>query len=222
MPTSQAADRVAEKLNIECFETPTGWKFFGNLLDANRVTLCGEESFGTGSNHIREKDGLWAVLFWLNILAVKQQSVSELVNQHWLTYGRNYYTRHDYEGVPTEQAEALIEQIQLQLDSLPKKQFGDRIVSYADNFSYHDPIDDSVSEKQGIRIGFVGGDRIIFRLSGTGTEGATLRVYIESYEDNAEQLNNDTQSALSDLIKLADELAKITELTGRSTPTVIT
>ena len=222
MPTSQAADRVAEKLGVECFETPTGWKFFGNLLDANRVTLCGEESFGTGSNHIREKDGLWAVLFWLNILAVKQQSVAELVNQHWLTFGRNYYTRHDYEGVPTEQAEALIEHLQLQLTTLPKQQLGERIVSYADNFSYHDPIDDSVAEKQGIRIGFEGGDRIIFRLSGTGTEGATLRVYIESYQDDPEQLNNDTQFALADLIQLADELAKIAELTGRTAPTVIT
>ena len=177
---------------------------------------------GTCFNHIREKDGLWAVLFWLNILAVKQQSVAELVNQHWLTFGRNYYTRHDYEGVPTEQAEALIEHLQLQLTTLPKQQLGERIVSYADNFSYHDPIDDSVAEKQGIRIGFEGGDRIIFRLSGTGTEGATLRVYIESYQDDPEQLNNDTQFALADLIQLADELAKIAELTGRTAPTVIT
>lgn len=222
MPTSQAADRVAEKLGIEAYETPTGWKFFGNLLDANRVTLCGEESFGTGSNHIREKDGLWAVLFWLNILAVKQQSVAELVNQHWQQFGRNYYTRHDYEGVPTEQAEALIQHLQTQLSTLPKKQFAERTVSYADNFSYHDPIDNSVSEKQGIRIGFEGGDRIIYRLSGTGTEGATLRVYIESYEDRPTRLNQDTQTALSELIELANQLAKIVELTGRTAPTVIT
>ncbi|SFK36837.1 alpha-D-glucose phosphate-specific phosphoglucomutase [Methylophaga sulfidovorans] len=222
MPTSQAADRVAEKLGIEAHETPTGWKFFGNLLDANRVTLCGEESFGTGSNHIREKDGLWAVLFWLNILAVKQQSVAELVNLHWQQFGRNYYTRHDYEGVPTEQAEALIQHLQTQLSTLPKKQFAERTVSYADNFSYHDPIDNSVSEKQGIRIGFEGGDRIIYRLSGTGTEGATLRVYIESYEDRPARLNQDTQTALSELIDLANQLAKIVELTGRTAPTVIT
>ncbi len=222
MPTSQAADRVAEKLGIESHETPTGWKFFGNLLDANRVTLCGEESFGTGSNHIREKDGLWAVLFWLNILAVKHQSVAELVNQHWQQFGRNYYTRHDYEGVPTEQAEALIQHLQTQLLSLPKKQFGERVVSYADNFSYHDPIDNSIAEKQGIRIGFEGGDRIIYRLSGTGTEGATLRVYIESYEDRPASLNQDTQNALSELIELANQLANIAELTGRTVPTVIT
>lgn len=222
MPTSQAADRVAEKLGIESHETPTGWKFFGNLLDANRVTLCGEESFGTGSNHIREKDGLWAVLFWLNILAVKNQSVAELVNQHWQQFGRNYYTRHDYEGVPTEQAEALIQHLQTQLPSLPKKKFGERVVSYADNFSYHDPIDNSIAEKQGIRIGFEGGDRIIYRLSGTGTEGATLRVYIESYEDSPDSLNQDTQTALSELIELANQLANIAELTGRTVPTVIT
>lgn len=222
MPTSQAADRVAEKLGIESHETPTGWKFFGNLLDANRVTLCGEESFGTGSNHIREKDGLWAVLFWLNILAVKNQSVAELVNQHWQQFGRNYYTRHDYEGVPTEQAEALIQHLQTQLPNLPKKKFGERVVSYADNFSYHDPIDNSIAEKQGIRIGFEGGDRIIYRLSGTGTEGATLRVYIESYEDSPDSLNQDTQTALSELIELANQLANIAELTGRTVPTVIT
>ncbi|WP_284450792.1 alpha-D-glucose phosphate-specific phosphoglucomutase [Methylophaga thalassica] len=222
MPTSQAADRVAEKLGIESHETPTGWKFFGNLLDANRVTLCGEESFGTGSNHIREKDGLWAVLFWLNILAVKHQSVAELVNLHWQQFGRNYYTRHDYEGVPTEQAEALIQHLQTQLPSLPKKQFGERVVSYADNFSYHDPIDNSIAEKQGIRIGFEGGDRIIYRLSGTGTEGATLRVYIESYEDRPDSLNQDTQTALSELIELANQLANIAVLTGRTVPTVIT
>lgn len=222
MPTSQAADRVAEKLGIESYETPTGWKFFGNLLDANRVTLCGEESFGTGSNHIREKDGLWAVLFWLNILAVKQQSVAGLVNQHWQQFGRNYYTRHDYETVPIEQAEALIQHLQTQLSTLPKQQFGQRTVSYADNFSYHDPIDNSIAEKQGIRIGFEGGDRIIYRLSGTGTEGATLRVYIESYEDDATRLNQDTQTALSELIELANQLANIAELTGRTVPTVIT
>lgn len=222
MPTSQAADRVAEKLGIESHETPTGWKFFGNLLDANRVTLCGEESFGTGSNHIREKDGLWAVLFWLNILAVKNQSVAELVNQHWQQFGRNYYTRHDYEGVPTEQAEALIQHLQTQLPNLPKKKFGERVVSYADNFSYHDPIDNSIAEKQGIRIGFEGGDRIIYRLSGTGTEGATLRVYIESYEDSPDSLNQDTQTALSELIELANQLANIAVLTGRTVPTVIT
>ncbi len=222
MPTSQAADRVAEKLGIQAYETPTGWKFFGNLLDADRVTLCGEESFGTGSNHVREKDGLWAVLFWLNVLAIKQQSVADVVHQHWQEFGRNYYTRHDYEGIPTEQAEALIQHLQTQLPGLPKQTFGHRTVSYADNFSYRDPVDDSISEKQGVRIGFEGGDRIVYRLSGTGTEGATLRVYIESYQDNPALLREDTQTTLSELIELANQLADINELTGRTAPTVIT
>lgn len=222
MPTSQAADRVAEKLGIEAHETPTGWKFFGNLLDADRATLCGEESFGTGSNHIREKDGLWAVLFWLNILAARDQSVADIVTQHWQTYGRNFYTRHDYEAIPNAEAEQVMQHLEDQLPTLTGKTFKGRTVSYADNFSYHDPIDNSVSSQQGIRIGFDGGDRIVYRLSGTGTEGATLRVYIESYEDDKAKLLDDTQQTLADLIELADSLAKIVDFTGRTTPTVIT
>jgi phosphoglucomutase len=222
MPTSQAADRVAEKLGIEAHETPTGWKFFGNLLDANRATLCGEESFGTGSNHIREKDGLWAVLFWLNVLAAKRTTVADLVNQHWQTYGRNYYTRHDYEAIPSDKANALIDGLKAQLTSLVGQQFGSYKVAYADNFSYLDPVDDSVSSNQGIRIGFEGGDRIIFRLSGTGTQGATLRLYVESYEADATLQHQETQAALANLITLADQLAHIVELTGRDAPTVIT
>jgi len=222
MPTSQAVDRVAAKLNIEAHETPTGWKFFGNLLDADRATLCGEESFGTGSNHIREKDGLWAVLFWLNILAARDLPVVDIVEHHWQEYGRNYYTRHDYEAIPTEQAQTLMQHLEHQLADLPGSQFDGRKVQYADNFSYRDPVDNSVADKQGIRIGFEGGDRIIYRLSGTGTEGATLRVYIESYQADQNKQHLDTQQALADLIELAESLAMIRDLTGRTAPTVIT
>lgn len=222
MPTSQAVDRVAAKLNIEAHETPTGWKFFGNLLDADRATLCGEESFGTGSNHIREKDGLWAVLFWLNILAVRDLPVLDIVERHWQEYGRNYYTRHDYEAIPSEQAQTLMQHLEHQLADLPGSQLAGRMVEYADNFSYRDPVDNSVADKQGIRIGFEGGDRIIYRLSGTGTEGATLRVYIESYQADQNKQRLDTQQALADLIELAESLAMIRDLTGRTAPTVIT
>jgi phosphoglucomutase len=222
MPTSQAADRVAAALGIEAHETPTGWKFFGNLLDADRATLCGEESFGTGSNHIREKDGLWAVLFWLNILAVRQQSVAEIVDQHWQKFGRNFYTRHDYESIPLENAPQLLQHVESQLNTLPGQVLAGRKVKYADNFSYHDPVDHSTSQNQGIRIGFEDGARIIYRLSGTGTEGATLRVYIESFEANPAKLHQDPQLALADLIELADSLAAITDNTGRTAPTVIT
>jgi phosphoglucomutase len=222
MPTSQAPDRVAQHLAIECHETPTGWKFFGNLLDAGRVTLCGEESFGSGSNHIREKDGLWAVLFWLNIIAERQQSVAEIVKEHWQIYGRNYYTRHDYEGIAADGAKSLMADLEKTLPSLVGKQFINRKISYADNYSYLDPIDQSISNNQGIRIGFDDGARIIFRLSGTGTEGATLRVYIESYEADSDKHQLDPQIALADLIALADDLAGITHRTGRNQPTVIT
>ncbi|PHS68997.1 MAG: alpha-D-glucose phosphate-specific phosphoglucomutase [Methylophaga sp.] len=222
MPTSQAPDRVAEKLGIECHETPTGWKFFGNLLDANRATLCGEESFGTGSNHIREKDGLWAVLFWLNILAERQQSVAEIVAEHWQIYGRNYYTRHDYEAIPTDIAQQLMSDLEAKQPELIGKIIAGQTVSYADNFSYTDPVDNSISNHQGLRIGFDNGARIILRLSGTGTEGATLRVYIEAYEDNADKLHQETQTALKPLILAADDLAQITLRTGRTEPTVIT
>ena len=222
MPTSQAVDRVAEKLGIDCYETPTGWKFFGNLLDADKATLCGEESFGTGSNHVREKDGLWAVLFWLNILAVKGQSVEAIVKDHWATYGRNYYSRHDFEGVEKTAANQLMDELRSQLASLKGKTLGRYTVDYADDFSYTDPIDHSVSQKQGIRIGFTDGSRIVFRLSGTGTQGATLRLYVESYEPDATKHTIDTQEALGELIQIADQVAKIKELTGFDQPTVIT
>ncbi|WOD38866.1 alpha-D-glucose phosphate-specific phosphoglucomutase [Nodosilinea sp. E11] len=222
MPTSQAPDRVAEKLGIDCYETPTGWKFFGNLLDAGKATLCGEESFGTGSNHIREKDGLWAVLFWLNILAVKGQSVEEIVKEHWGTYGRNYYSRHDYEGVESDRANTLIDNLRGALGTMPGQTFGAFTVDYADDFAYTDPVDGSVAKNQGVRIGFTDGSRIVFRLSGTGTSGATLRLYVERYEPDPAKHNQDTQEALADLISLADEIAQIKTLTGRDRPTVIT
>ncbi|KAB8331139.1 alpha-D-glucose phosphate-specific phosphoglucomutase [Scytonema tolypothrichoides VB-61278] len=222
MPTSQAPDRVAKQLGIECYETPTGWKFFGNLLDADRATLCGEESFGTGSNHIREKDGLWAVLFWLNILAVRKQSVEEIVTEHWQTYGRNYYSRHDYEEVDSDRANTLITSVRAMLPTLKGKQYGSYQVEYADDFSYTDPIDGSVSQKQGVRIGFTDGSRIVFRLSGTGTQGATLRLYLESYEPDSAKQNLDPQEALAELITIADDIAQIHKLTGMDKPTVIT
>ena len=222
MPTSAAADRVAEKMGLDCYETPTGWKFFGNLLDAEKATLCGEESFGTGSNHVREKDGLWAVLFWLNILAARQESVEHIVKEHWKTYVRNYYSRHDYEGIESDKANTLMENLHSLLPSLPGKQYGQYDVKYADDFSYTDPIDGSISRKQGIRIGFSNGSRIVFRLSGTGTQGATLRLYVESYEPDANKQDQDTQVVLSPLISLADEIAQIKNITGREKPTVIT
>ncbi|MBW4550576.1 MAG: alpha-D-glucose phosphate-specific phosphoglucomutase [Aphanocapsa sp. GSE-SYN-MK-11-07L] len=222
MPTSQAVDRVAAQLGIDCYETPTGWKFFGNLLDAGKATLCGEESFGTGSNHVREKDGLWAVLFWLNILAVRQQSVAEIVQEHWQTYGRNYYARHDYEGVESDRAQALISKLESQLPSLPGQQFGHYQVDYSDNFSYSDPIDGSLSQQQGIRIGFTDGSRIVFRLSGTGTHGATLRVYLESYQPDPSKHDLNPQQALADLIGVAEAIAQIRHYTGMEQPTVIT
>ncbi len=222
MPTSAAADRVAEQLGLPAFETPTGWKFFGNLLDAGKATLCGEESFGTGSNHIREKDGLWAVLFWLNILAVRGESVEAIVTDHWRRFGRNYYSRHDYEGVASDRADMLVAGLRAQLPTLAGQVLDGNEVAYADDFSYTDPIDGSVSQKQGIRIGFTDGSRIVFRLSGTGTEGATLRVYLERYEGPEGDHSLDPQVALKDLIAIADRLARITELTGFDRPTVIT
>ncbi len=222
MPTSQAADRVAEALGVECFETPTGWKFFGNLLDAGRITLCGEESFGTGSDHVREKDGLWAVLFWLNLLAVRKQSVAEIVHEHWRRFGRNFYTRHDYESVDSAAAEGLMDHLRILLPDLPGKRLGGYTVSYADDFAYTDPIDGSVSKNQGIRVGFEGGSRIVFRLSGTGTEGATLRVYLEFFEPDPGRHDQDTQEAMAPLILIARELAQIEARTGRAEPNVIT
>jgi phosphoglucomutase len=222
MPTSAAVDRVAKKLGIDCYETPTGWKFFGNLLDADKATLCGEESFGTGSNHVREKDGLWAVLFWLNILAVTGKSVEQLVKEHWQTYGRNYYSRHDYEEVDNLKANELMDRLRSRSNELQGKRFGSYEVAYSDDFSYTDPVDGSISQKQGLRIGFTDGSRVIFRLSGTGTKGATLRVYLESYEPDASKHDLDPQVALQSLIAIAQEVAQIRGFTGREVPTVIT
>ena len=222
MPTSAAADRVAEKLGIEMHETPTGWKFFGNLLDAGRVTICGEESAGTGSNHVREKDGLWAVLLWLNIIAARKQSVDAIVREHWSTYGRNYYTRHDYEEVDAEKAGALVDALRARLPGLVGQTLGGLAVAYADDFTYTDPVDGSVSGKQGIRIGFADGSRIVIRLSGTGTVGATLRLYLERYEPAEGQHDLDTQEALAPLVAIAEDLAGIRARTGRSAPSVIT
>ncbi|MGI0484615.1 alpha-D-glucose phosphate-specific phosphoglucomutase [Pantanalinema rosaneae CENA516] len=222
MPTSQAVDQVAQQLHLPCYETPTGWKFFGNLLDAGKITLCGEESFGTGSNHVREKDGLWAVLFWLNILAVQRQSVAQIVQNHWRTYGRNYYARHDYEVINSDRATALITHLQASIPTLKQQPFRQYTIQYADDFSYRDPIDGSVSQHQGIRLGFTDGSRIIFRLSGTGTEGATLRVYLERYEPHPDRHNLNPQQALADLIAIAESVAQIQQFTGMSQPTVIT
>ncbi|RTL93833.1 alpha-D-glucose phosphate-specific phosphoglucomutase [Ancylobacter aquaticus] len=222
MPTSGAADRVAEKLGVKCYETPTGWKFFGNLLDAGLATVCGEESFGTGSNHVREKDGLWAVLMWLNILAVRRQSVAEIVAEHWETYGRNYYTRHDYEEVDSGAADALMADLRARLDTLPGTVINGLTVERADDFSYHDPIDGSVTTKQGIRVFFTDGSRLVYRLSGTGTAGATLRLYLERYEVDPTRHDLDTQDALAGLVQIARDLPDIEGRTGRSAPTVIT
>lgn len=222
MPTSKAVDRVAEALNINCYETPTGWKFFGNLLDAGKITLCGEESFGTGSDHVREKDGLWAVLFWLNILAVRKQSVADIVEEHWQKYGRDVYTRHDYEGVSADGAKTLMEQLRARADDLTGKKFNGYTVELCDDFSYTDIVDNSTSSHQGIRILFTTGARIIYRLSGTGTEGATLRVYIEQLENNPENLQRDPQESLAELIGLSLSIAEIEKFTGRSAPDVIT
>ncbi|NOU41652.1 MAG: alpha-D-glucose phosphate-specific phosphoglucomutase [Methylotenera sp.] len=222
MPTSGAVDRVAAKLNIPCYETPTGWKFFGNLMDAGKVTLCGEESFGTSSNHVREKDGLWAVLFWLNIIAVKKIGVEAILKAHWLEFGRNVYSRHDYESIPTDAANDVIAHIKLQFTSLPNQRFGSYTVKVCDDFSYHDSIDGSVSNNQGIRILFTDGSRIVFRLSGTGTEGATLRIYLEAFEPDSAKHHLDAQVALAEMIQIALQISQLVERTGRVTPTVIT
>ncbi len=222
MPTSGAADRVAQAQNIPCYETPTGWKFFGNLMDAGKVTLCGEESFGTGSDHVREKDGLWAVLYWLNILAVRQQSVENIAHEHWNTYGRNYYSRHDYEAVASDAAQQVLQHVRNQFDTLAGSTIAGREVQLCDDFSYTDPIDQSVSEHQGVRILFKDGSRIIFRLSGTGTQGATIRLYLESYEADPSKQHQDAQEALADFIQAADTLSHLSELTHMDRPTVIT
>ncbi len=222
MPTSAAADRVAQRLGIACFETPTGWKFFGNLRDAGRVTICGEESFGAGSNHIREKDGLWAVLFWLNILARRRASVADVMRDHWATYGRNYYARHDYEGVPTDVANGIIDRLRAGLAALPGRAAGAHVVSSADEFTYHDPVDGSVSAHQGLRILFADGARIVVRLSGTGTSGATLRLYFEVLETQPANLERDPTAALAPLVAFTSELLDLHKRTGMAHPTVIT
>ncbi len=222
MPTSAAVDVVAKNLGISCYETPTGWKFFGNLLDSDQITLCGEESFGTGSSHVREKDGLWAVLFWLQILAAKKCSVSEVMANHWSRFGRHYYSRHDYEAISSEIAHDLYRNLESKLPSLIGRSFGGSNISHTDNFSYHDPVDNSITEGQGLRILLNDGSRVILRLSGTGTKGATLRVYLERYVAPNGVLQQDPQKALSDLITDIDSLAQITSRTGMKAPTVIT
>lgn len=222
MPTSQAVDRVAHALAIDAFETPTGWKFFGNLLDADRITLCGEESFGTGSNHVREKDGLWAVLFWLNLLAVKQVSVGDILRDHWHRFGRDYYTRHDYESLDMDLGNEIMHSLGNELPKLKGRSFGSHTVAFADDFSYTDPIDGSHAEHQGIRIFFESGMRIVFRLSGTGTEGATLRVYLERYEQDPGALELNPQEALRDAIEIAETLCGVKRLSGRREPDVVT
>ena len=222
MPTSGAVDRVAAKLNIACYETPTGWKFFGNLMDAEKVTLCGEESFGTGSNHVREKDGLWAVLCWLNIIAVKGQGVESIVKSHWAEYGRNVYSRHDYENIPTDAANSVIDYLRENFGAMTGKTYGNYTVNTCDDFSYTDSIDGSISTKQGLRILFQCGSRIVFRLSGTGTEGATIRIYLEAFEPDTNKHHLDAQVALAEMIKIALDISQLQEKTGRNQPTVIT
>ena len=222
MPTSAAVDRVAKALGIGCYETPTGWKFFGNLLDAGMATLCGEESFGTGSDHVREKDGLWAVLLWLNILAVRKQSVAEILAHHWAEYGRNYYSRHDFEGIAVDKADAMMAVLRGSLPDLTGLELEGLIVAEADDFAYTDPVDGSVSQRQGVRILFDDGSRIVLRLSGTGTEGATLRLYLERYAPGPEGLAHDPQEALAPVIRAAHRLAQIEAFTGRVEPDVIT
>lgn len=222
MPTSRAVDIVAERLGIPCFETPTGWKFFGNLLDDNKATLCGEESAGTGSNHVREKDGLWAVLLWLNILARDNRDICQLRRDHWRDFGRNYYSRHDYEEIPLEAAEALMDELRDRLPALPGMVAGGMTVEAADDFAYLDPVDGSLTERQGVRVQFDGGSRVVMRLSGTGTQGATLRVYLERYVEQGGDLDADTQDALATVIQAAQSIAAIARHTGRGKADIIT
>jgi phosphoglucomutase len=222
MPTSAATDVVAKQLGLACYETPTGWKFFGNLLDAGRITLCGEESFGTGSNHIREKDGLWAVLFWLNILAKRREPVAQIMAEHWSRFGRHYYSRHDYEAIPSEAAHGLYDRVKAMQPSLVGQSFAGRSIATADDFAYTDPVDGSLTSGQGLRLLLDDGSRVVLRLSGTGTQGATLRVYLESYVPPSGNLSQDPQLALGDLISAIDGLAEIKLRTGMQRPTVIT
>ena len=221
MPTSRAVDRVASKLGIDCFETPTGWKFFGNLLEAGRITLCGEESAGAGSNHIREKDGIWAILMWLNIIAVSKKTVKDILQDHWQEFGRNYYSRHDYEGVDKSKAEALMQNLEEKFPSLKGMKLRGETIRQADSFTYVDPIDGSISKNQGLRIDFESGSRIVLRLSGTGTVGATVRLYLERYVPPTGDLSQNTQTALENLNNIADEIAEIKSILDRDAPTVI-
>ena len=222
LPTSRAVDKVTEKLGIQCYETPTGWKYFGNLLDANMISLCGEESFGSGSNHIREKDGLWAVLYWLNLLAATGKSVAQLTREHWLKYGRHYYTRHDYENLDIHTANEIVDSLRSQSSELIGQSFADYRVDLCDDFAYLDPVDNSITKNQGVRVVFDNESRIVYRLSGTGTQGATLRIYIERYIDDPEQLDLPVQTALADLIDIANELSGIKNRCQRTEPDVIT
>ena len=222
MPTSSAADRVASALGVPCYETPTGWKYFGNLLDAGMVTLCGEESYGTGSDHIREKDGLWAVLFWLNLIAASGKPVEAIVREHWARFGRNYYSRHDYEAVDAIAATTMMTSLREKLETLAGTVFGRYSVEFADDFLYTDPVDKSVSSQQGIRIVMTDGSRIVFRLSGTGTEGATIRLYLERYEADPANQSMPTQEALAELAAIADSVAGLRAHSGREGPTVVT
>ncbi|RVT84390.1 alpha-D-glucose phosphate-specific phosphoglucomutase [Rhodobacteraceae bacterium CCMM004] len=222
MPTSRALDRVAKSKGLDCYETPTGWKFFGNLLDAGKITLCGEESAGTGSDHVREKDGLWAVLLWLNVLAERKMSVKEILAEHWAQYGRNFYSRHDYEAVDAAQANAMMDELRGRLGDLVGQSFAGRSVISADEFAYSDPVDGSQSAGQGLRIGLNDGGRIVYRLSGTGTVGATLRVYLEDLSDDPATFDADPQEALADVIAAADQIAGIARHTGRDAPDVRT
>jgi phosphoglucomutase len=222
MPTSAAVDRVAASLGIPAYETPTGWRFFGNLLDAGRATICGEESAGTGSDHVREKDGLWAVLLWLNILAASGKSVDELMRDHWARYGRNYYSRQDYEGIAKGDADAVIENLRAALPTLVGRTVAGLTVSSADDFGYEDPVDGSISTGQGLRIGFDGGQRVVFRISGTGTDGATIRIYLGALRTDPDHLALDPADVLKPVAQAAGELSRLTALTGRTSPDVIT
>jgi phosphoglucomutase len=222
MPTSTAVDRVAAAMGLPCYETPTGWKFFGNLLDADRITLCGEESYGTGSNHVREKDGLWAVLFWLNLVAVTGRSVEDLVRGLWHDHGRCVYSRHDYDGIATERANTLMAELRAQLPTLGGQTVAGQRIAWADDFAYTDPVDGSVSQRQGVRVVLEDSSRVVFRLSGTGTEGATLRVYLERHEPDATRHDLPAQQALAPLVALAQAVARITHHTGMSAPSVMT
>ena len=222
MPTSRAVDRVADSFGIQCYETPTGWKYFGNLLDAHKITLCGEESFGTGSDHIREKDGLWAILFWLNLIAIKRESVAQIVHKHWRQFGRDYYTRHDYEGLDYELGEKIMNQLRADLLTLPGKKFGAQAIQSAKEFAYQDPVDGSLADKQGIIVSFADDSRIVFRLSGTGTSGSTLRIYLEKFESDPAKHDRDPQNELANLIGAAEQICRVRNLSGRPSPSVIT